>query len=348
MEKLFIRGKQEFSEFVNLINKLNISITGDARESLKELINVWKKQTNNDDFIYLNNFEEYDDITNFVKKSEKLNLAQEWYKHVEKITTHKITSSDEKYIKLNLASIEFKLKFNDDQNKLSNSEIKMFDFFRQLEAISILTKSSTYNSRSLIDKLMINSIELPYNNVDNHIEIKESSGKGLGVFATDDISENSIITFYPIHGYCLDGSNIYKTSSDMKNLNNYEDHCFVLDDNFSVIANPRSVDNTLLLGHMINDSVGNTFNEPIDSHSIKNGIYEYVQKSNNNCLIKVNKKYGIIYVISTSHIYKGDELFTSYSPYFWFSRVSKDTELFYNVCSSGKMIEFLNNNMFNC
>lgn len=346
MEQVIIRGQQEFSEFINVINQNKINIVGDARESLQELVNIWKNQTDTNDFIYLDNFDEYDDVTNFVKQSNNLELAQSWYKHVEKIASHKNKSDDENYLKLNLSYIEFKLKFFDNLDKLCKHEIKMFDFFRKIEAISLLTKNSTYSSKSLIDKLFINSKELPYTDVENNLEIKESVGRGLGVFATDDISENTIITFYPVHGYCSDGSNNYKTTDDMKNLSNYEDHCFVIDDELKIIANPNVINNSLLFGHMINDSVGNTFKEPFDPNSIKNGIYEYVQKSDNNCTIKINKKYGIIYVLSTEYIYKGDELFTSYSPYFWFSRVSNNSELFYDICSSGKMVEFLKNNMF--
>lgn len=351
MQEIYIRGKKEFGDFVRLINSEHINIHGDAKDSLLTLINVWKSKDHQlDDLtIYLENIDEYNDITKFVKCLKHSNIYKCWYNHVEKITSQKINSSDVQYLKLNLANIEFKLKFFENWNGLYNHELEMLNVFRKIEAISLLTKNSTYCLRNLVDKIFINTQELPYKELENYIEVRESEGKGLGVFATDDISENKIITFYPCHGYSSDGSNNYKTFNQTNSDTNfvYEDHCYVVDNQIKIIANPNIINNTLLLGHMINDSVGNTFNLPIDSHSIKNGIYEYIQKSNNNCLIKFNEKYGIIYVISTTHIYKGEELFTSYTPYYWYSRISNDSQLFYDICSEGKMIEFLKNNMFN-
>lgn len=347
MNQLYVKGRKEFIDFIKIINLNQIDVSGDARESLKCLIDVWKNLDTADiSNIYLENVDEYDDVTNFIKRLKKYEISKCWYDHVEKITSGKINSADKKYAELNLAHIEFKLKFFENWDKLFDHELEMLSFFRKIEAISLLTKNSTYASRSLVDKLLINTQELPYVNLANCIEVKESLGKGLGVFATDDISENMVITFYPISGYADDGSDNYKISKSMSQVETYEDHCYVVDDMLKIIADPNLTTNTLLLGHMINDSVGNTFANPINSNSIKKGIYEYVQKSDNNCMIKVNKKYGLIYVVSTAYIYKGEELFLSYTPYYWFSRVSNDSELFYQVCSEGEMVEFLKNNVF--
>lgn len=347
-----VRGKKEFSEFITKINAHKINLTEDAKNCLGELIDVWRETNDDNDFIYLENKVEYDEIIYFIKKESKQDLlGRIWYEHVNKITTHKITSDDPKYMKLNLSAIEFKLKYFEDWNNLCDEEIKMLDFFREVESISILMKNSTYSNKTFIDKLTVNTKELPYKNIGHGmITIKKSNIHGYGVFAVDDIPENTIITFYPIDGYCEnDNYYISKEMDEIDDAPNYEDHSFVVDDEITILGDPKKHDNNLLLGHMINDSVGNIF-EKYDKndeyHSIKNGVYEYVTKSNNNCIIKVNKKYGIVYVLTTEYVYQGEELLTSYTPYYWFSRVSNNFKLFYEVCSEGKTIELLKNNVF--
>lgn len=355
-----IRGKKEFSEFVTAVNKEvscdKLNLPPDSLECLKNLIDIWKEIYEDDDFIYLQNIDEYEEITDYIKKHNKYStVGISWFYHVDKILSHKMSSSDKEYISLNLACVEFKLKYFEDWNKLCRDEIKLLDFFRKIEAIAYLTKGNSYIQKQFIDKLLLNNTRLPYTDIkSNWIEVRDSPLHGKGVFATDDIPENTIITFYPCDGYCTDGSNNFHTNANLDSscMTDIENYCFVVDDTLKIVANKNNTTNKMLLGHIINDSVGDTFsNKPsfpyLNSHDIKDGIYEYVMKSDNNCTIKVNKKHGLIYVLTTKYIYKDEELLTSYSPIFWFSRVSEDQVQFYSVCSSGKMVEFLKNNVFN-
>ena len=340
-------GKKEFSTFVTCINEQKMKLDENVTTSLKNLILIWKNTTENNKMLYLDNFTDYDTITDFVKKLNKVKLLKLWFDHVTMLTSQKLTSREQKDVRINIAHYEFKIKFAEKYEKLFPQEKHMLDFFRKITVLAILSGNSSYAKRSLIDKLLINCRIAPFSNIQcQNIEVRTSDLHGNGVFAKDDIPIGTIVTFYPVDGYNEDNSSNYKISEDWvrQENTNMEDHgCLVSDDDthpLKIVANPNKISNLMLIGHMINDSIGNTFDGTTTSN-IKNGIYEYYTKSNNNCKLKINKQYGIIYIITIKNIKKDQELTFSYGPLYWFTRLDTNVQHFCDVCNDEQMVEFI-------
>ena len=344
-----VKGKKEFGEFVVSVNTSNIKLQKNVTDSLKFLISLWKNIEEDNQIVYLQNLQHYDIVTDFVKKSNIKDFYKLWFVHVDtiaRISNLFTVPTNPDLIKQTVAYIEFKIKLSEPYEALSEDEMRLLNYYRNVLAIAMLTKNEAYVSKPLIDKLLTNSSELSYNGINcDVIEVKDSKIHGKGVFAKQDIKTGSVVTLYPVDGYSDDNKTYHITDKLTDKTNTFDDHSYVVNDDLKIVADASKFDNPVQLGHMINDSVGNTF-VGTTVHNIKDGVYEYVMKSNNNCSIKVNQKYGLIYVVVTRNIDAGEELLTSYSPAFWFSRVSDDLKLFYEVCSEGKMAEFLQTNVF--
>lgn len=345
-------GKKEFGEFVSFINNNKTPLDENTIISLKRLITIWKNNNDTDNgSIYLNNFLDYDVVTDFVKSKNIADLLKIWESHVTILTSQKLGSKHKNDVKLNVAHYEFKLKISEIYEKNCSQEKEMLDFYRKVTVLAILSGNSEYMSRPLIDKLLINCRMAPFDKINClSIEVRPSNLHGHGVFATNKINAGTIISFYPVDGYNEDNSLNYKVADNWVHVDgaNMENHSCTLNENLKIVADPNRTENKMLLGHMFNDSVGNTFKGEVKNaltalttHEIENGIYEYYIRSNNNCKLKINELYGIIYIITTSDIEKDEELTFSYSPLYWFNRVDSNLQHFYDVCNSGKMIEFV-------
>lgn len=143
-----------------------------------------------------------------------------------------------------------------------------------------------------------------------HIEIKESPLGGLGVFATNDIPKNTLVTRYPIN-FLMNNETRAVTAcpdlySDLSSLQNCEDYVMKItipDSNttYSAIGDPQYKDNDDFLGHMLNDK------------AFKKGKNIY-NTEDNNC-----ESFGLeIYTIRD--VKKGSELTHSYGKEYWFDK----------------------------
>jgi hypothetical protein len=357
--KTQISPKKEISDFITFINDNCVKLDECTTNSLKNIIKIWKTVDSNKsvESIYLDNLQDYYNVTDFVRKKQIINSKEEiiinmtklWILHVAKITSQKLGSKEKNDVSINIAHHEFKLKMSEKYEKLFPQEKAMLDFYRKVAIISILSNNHMYMDKPLIDKLILNCRIAPFSGIQcKNIQVRQSellSKIGFsenGVFATDEIQAGTIVTFYPVDGYCDDDSNNYHVSDGWVHENgvNMEDHSCSICDNLKIVADPSKINNPMLLGHMINDSVGNTF-KGTTTCDIENGIYEYYIKSNNNCKLKINEKYGIIYVVTTRTIEKDEELTFSYGPLYWFSRVDSNTQHFYDVCNDKKVAEFM-------
>lgn len=168
------------------------------------------------------------------------------------------------------------------------------------------------------------------------IEVRSSKIHGNGVFATNDIPQGTIITFYPTHAIYLDDGLLSPKISNTNNfLNNviefkYAKTYGVSDYSYgynflNIIGDPARHDNKSLLGHMINDAVGNVFKDisysDIQNQLLfKNTVSSYYIKSVNsmNCRLVYHQTCPIVYVLTTRDIIKDEELLSVYGPCYWF------------------------------
>jgi hypothetical protein len=81
------------------------------------------------------------------------------------------------------------------------------------------------------------------------------------------------------------------------------------------------------------------------TQEIKKEIIDYVNNLDNNCIIKVNEKYGVIYVMTTKDISKSSELLIPYGFIYWFNKVNHNIDKLKELLSTDKeLIIFLENN----
>ena len=132
------------------------------------------------------------------------------------------------------------------------------------------------------------SISLKY----NHVEIRNSEIHGKGLFATKEIPKDAIITFYPAHAISRGGETFFIDDHQDKEsfIFNIEHNKYVKtygftynDSSATIIGNPEWINDTTMLGHMINDASENTF-EYIEYDKINNldvykkAVIEYYKK----------------------------------------------------------------------
>ena len=189
-----------------------------------------------------------------------------------------------------------------------------------------------------VQKITKHNLYIPLPLAHSHIEVKTSNIHGKGVFATDNIPAGSIITFYPAHSVCIDGLfyffKDYDNDSFKENIEN-NNYCkiygfsggfstYTNGDNITIIGNPDNTENTLLLGHMINDAAGNVFEniryEETDGIKFKNAVATYYVNGKNkkNCKISVQPDSLICYVVATRNIVAGEELLVLYDSIYWY------------------------------
>lgn len=158
----------------------------------------------------------------------------------------------------------------------------------------------------------------------SRVKLDQSTIKrgGFGVFATDEIKKNSVVTFYPPH-YVIymdkreDANRIesIKISDETKkkpfSQKLLKEYRYDVTKDISICGNNDLVESKSLLGHMINDS--EVYNDDLDPD-------EYLEKSNKKSNVKfvnVNNANVTIVVIATRDIKKGEELFVTYGIDVW-------------------------------
>lgn len=183
---------------------------------------------------------------------------------------------------------------------------------------------------TLINK---HNINLKYNNV----ELRNSNIHGMGLFATCDIPKNKIVTLYPAHSVSLinykekqrrdltlKGSNKF-----IENIDYYQNIYSLGEYNtifgyYEITGDPNQIDNKLFIGHMLNDGIGNIF-EDIPYEELKEDLElceqifdEYENEKINNCDIKILTNNPIGCIVTNRSIKAGEELLTQYGLQYWY------------------------------
>ena len=193
--------------------------------------------------------------------------------------------------------------------------------------IKIVRKPKPQDIPSIITETLFQCGTLP--DLKDLLEIKNSSIHGKGVFAKKNINPNQVVSLYPCHGI-INGELKYceeKNSGDydlLFNPNKYKIKLTGGSDIF-IYGNPY-IQCECLVGHLINDSYKDVSDlENLNKHNIKNCLKYMINsiKSDNCALVQCNE---YVYVKTTKHINKGEELFTNYGYPFWCSEL-KPSEL---------------------
>ena len=176
----------------------------------------------------------------------------------------------------------------------------------------------------------------------NHVEIRQSSIHGKGLFATEDIPAGVIITYYPVHGVTEDsiledgttkGCRFYANDNDTNFIENRKEisRCYghtiaSINNEYLIVGNPNNTSNKLLLAHMINGATGNVFlNIKYDDANnileFKNIVAKYyiTGSKNRNCKIKMDKNKVVACAVTTREIKKNEEIFIFYDPMYWYN-----------------------------
>ena len=235
----------------------------------------------------------------------------------------------------------FKNKYSTIKNKCTEEEYICLKLRKHIEFVEILMSPQTF-----IEKMIRNTNIPPYQLKTNKIKLQKSDVHGIGVFATDDIKKGSIITFYPSHAITNNKNelNKYLFSKELFKINcEYK----LKINNYSIFGNPDNTENTMLLGHMINDSSCICIDpNNISDIEIKNSVCRYVLESNNNCMIKYDEYIGIVYIITTKNIKKSEEIYISYLPEFWFSKYNNVSNMYRKIIEKDNKFKlFMLNNM---
>jgi hypothetical protein len=165
------------------------------------------------------------------------------------------------------------------------------------------------------------TLPLPF--INNMIEIRKSQIHGNGVFTRCNIDKGTILTFYPAHAYRLIGTSENKIHCVGRETFDVTDDYKFNTREIEIFGNPKKINDTLLLGHMINDSSTICLNKSITSGiEIKNSVARYLLNSNNNCSAKAYK--NIVYIVADKDIPINTELCMSYTFGYWISKQQLD------------------------
>jgi len=143
-------------------------------------------------------------------------------------------------------------------------------------------------------------------------EIRNSPGKGKGVFAAEDIKKNGFITFYPGDGF------VDKRADPPKTYTMVEVDIFAsrgyhhrIDWGY-IIGDSKKIDDPAYLGHMINDGASISKPENLE-------MYKKVSRLKLNANIVELYTDGVphVGVMSTRDIPRGEEIFVSYGEDYW-------------------------------
>ena len=107
----------------------------------------------------------------------------------------------------------------------SESEEKMT---RVLTIKRLIKESIGRNENDIETELFIENTEIPYELIDDNVEVRDSGVLGKGVFACDDIEKGKVVTYYPAHCLMLD---------EIKTKNNKEYNSLFSHDNFELDEN---------------------------------------------------------------------------------------------------------------
>lgn len=210
----------------------------------------------------------------------------------------------------------------------------------ELQDIAKISKNE--DNASDINKLLYFTIHFLPRFENEHIEIKKSAIHGIGLFAKTKINKDSLITFYPAHaiGKGTDKKRFMYSSGQFPINDSYK---VTISDNLSIYGNNKNTENTLLLGHMINDSSYFTvydINEDTAKNQIKNKVATYAVSSNNNSRIVHNANSIIPYVVATRDINENEEIFMSYSPFYWLGN-SKNINIYEELLLDENFKQFM-------
>lgn len=192
------------------------------------------------------------------------------------------------------------------------------------------------------DNIFFYSYREPITLLHNNVEVYESPVHGRGVKANTDIPAHVVITHYPAHAigqkkglllcdHALENGEFHRRLGDYmvthtRNIHNGEE-------TYLLIGNPETVDNTLLLGHMVNDCSGNVFadipyEEVIKPTILKNLVAAYYINGakKRNCRYITNAQNSLVSIVSCREIANGEELLAFYGHYYWFYYQYNDRE----------------------
>jgi len=155
-----------------------------------------------------------------------------------------------------------------------------------------------------------------YNNDYTYVYIMKSNIHGLGVFANKDFEKGETITRYPAHYiYKLNQYSIFNIN--LKHNDNFKDYRYDLDDNISIIGDPRFINNMSLVGHICNDGYKHNF----ETNNKKNrNKYNKKAKEYNNSIYLPSDD-GIINIVSFKNIKKDEEILVAYGFNYWLNRL---------------------------
>jgi SET domain-containing protein len=260
------------------------------------------------------------------------------YKFIIIIRIQIMEHTNQKLTKL----MDYLTSYKNDNEKTNSTTTpddlnKHLDFFMQMEKIMCKTNNFDISDKNTFINILTKYCDkkpIPLKN--NDIELRKSAIHGQGVFATKNIPQNTVITFYPAHAIHIDETLFMPNGLDNEFYLNIQNNKYAKIYGFSdfeyyfnfvnIIGNPNKTNNKLLLGHMINDSIGNVFKKisyskiKDDLIKFKNAVAEYYiyGTKNRNCRFGYHSVYPIIYVSTTRDILENEELLTMYGPEYWY------------------------------
>lgn len=157
------------------------------------------------------------------------------------------------------------------------------------------------------------------------LEVKQSNieGAGLGVFATKDIDENTLLTEY--YGFIY---NDLSAPTDQSSAVLYLDGYTTIGD--------TSTHASSQCGQMINDYIRITYSSTLTPSNLVNAVQNYELESSkraNTAPVAQSSKH---YVKSITCINQGEELYMSYGSHYWLHLLSQHNSL------TPKLIESIN------
>jgi len=192
-------------------------------------------------------------------------------------------------------------KFISDQFTLENKKIAFRQIIRE---IIELNKDTDFNNKAFYElvysnKILNNTIN-KYNSKLPKTIVKKSTIHGNGVFASENIPIDTLITFYPVHfivdsmdGRVFMSTKIQDLKFDVEKCTNYiltgsEKELFKIGGHPDIYENYEN-------GHIINHK------------SNSNSVFQLINKNNDyNC--------NIWMIVSCKKIKKGDEITVNYGP----------------------------------
>jgi hypothetical protein len=203
--------------------------------------------------------------------------------------------------------------FNYNNNKNLNNKIK--------------------NMGYLANIVLSHNIKLPYND----ITVKPSSIHGVGIFATENIPSNKIITFYPANAIVLYNGDKYNEYLYGSNSQEFITTFYKYGESYTLggtskyfgeyglKSDPKQMNNPLCLGHLLNDGIGNLFKgiSYIKLHKnptlFKNIADQYTNIHNNiNAHLELLDDLPVGFIFTSKNINKGEEIVTCYGIRYWY------------------------------